>query len=330
MDFMDALHQYAVWHRTSGHSERTVAWYNQKLGVFIRWLQAHERPTSIEAITLADAREFILAEQQRTSTYPDHPNHKERPGALSDRTIDSYARVIKAFWNWLYTEEYISRNVMQKLKRPKLEQRFKAVVGDEDVARLLAQCNQRTFLGARLYAMICMLYDCGLRAGEVVNLNTTDVDMRSYQLRVVRAKGKKARIVPFGQATHKAVRSYLVRRNEYLADDPDGDALFVGKYRRRLTQNAVTQLIKKAGRRAGIPHLHPHLLRHSHAVTYLMNGGDQFSLKRTLGHSQLSTTDGYVDYAQAHLQQQHAKYSPMNGVVVPTSARRAKRKRRDT
>lgn len=325
MDFTQAVHDYSVWHRTSGHTQRTIGFYQQKLGAFHRWLQATGRSTDIESISLADAREFVLAEQQRTVKYSGHPYHNEESGTLSDRTIDSVVRAIKAFWSWLHTEEYISRDPMTRLRRPKLEQRFKEIVGDEDVAHLLRLCNQRSFSGARLYALIAVLYDTGVRAGEVASLNVQDIDLRQYQVRVTRGKARKERLVPFSQATYKAIRRYLVLRDQYV-DDPTCDALFITRNRQRMRQNTITQLVKKLGKRAGIPRLHPHLLRHSAAVAYLLNGGDPHSLRRILGHSELSTTDVYTSFAQQHLAQQHAKFSPMSRVDMKASVRPKKRR----
>lgn len=312
MDFSQALHDYCVWHQVSNHSSRTIAWYQHKLGLFQSWLLGHDRPMDVGVITLADARAFILDEQQRDVLYPGSPSLHERSGKLSDRTIDSYVRTIKSFWRWLSEEEYVSRDVMAKLKRPKLEKRSKQVLREDEVGRLLSLCNQRTFLGARMYALIAILYDSGLRASEVVNLNVVDVDMHRYHLRVVKGKGNKERWVPFGPATYRALRKYLTMRAEYA--DSDCDALFLGKNRRRMNRGALTQVIKRLGVRAGIPRLHPHLLRHSSAVAYIMNGGDQSSLKRILGHEQLSTTDMYLDYAQQHLADQHKRFSPMGQV----------------
>jgi len=93
----------------------------------------------------------------------------------------------------------------------------------------------------------------------------------------------------------------------------------------------VTHAVKRLGQRAGIPRLHPHLLRHSAAGAAILNGANQFELKRILGHTQLSTTDGYMDYAQQHLAHRHKHFSPMSKVherrISPTT--RHKKQRRE-
>ncbi len=311
MEYAVALEQYLVWHEVSGHSLKTIGWYKWTLGTFGRWLVETGRSTKIENISILDARAFLQSEGQRETLCPNHPTGVERPGKLSDRTLHCYARCIRAWFNWMAAEELIDKNPMSKLKPPKLAKRFKEVLSTTEVERLLAELNPRTYIGARLYAIVAVLYDCGLRAGEVANLDLHDVHWTEYNLKVM-GKGKKERIVPFSPATHRALRKYLTLREQYVQDEPD--ALFLTVEGRRMTRESITQAIKRLGERAGIPRLHPHLLRHSAAVAYLMNGGDQFGLKRLLGHEDLGTTDVYVDYTQQHLATQHRKVSPMSRV----------------
>lgn len=308
MDIARLTDEYVVWHEVSGHSPNTIALYRWVLGRFRAWLLENGRPTTIDAITIADVRSFTLNEQQRESLVTPKPSTQSRTTKLSDRTIHIFARSIRAFYNWLVAEEYLDRSPMTKLKPPKLEQRYKEVLSVVEVERLFAELNPKTFLGSRMYAVIALLYDSGLRAGELCGLDVADVDWASYQVRVL-GKGRKERLVPFSPATQRALRKYLTLREPFTLDG--NEALFISPEGQRLTRNALTHAVKRLGDRAGIPRLHPHLLRHSAAVAAIMNGADQFSLKRILGHSQLSTTDVYMDYAQQHLADRHKQFSPM-------------------
>ncbi len=308
MNMHQLIDDYCIWHEVSGHSPKTIAWYRWNLGTFTRWLVANNRPTTITQITVADARAFLQAETQRTTLRPDHPTGTERPGSLSDRTLHCYARSIRAFFNWLVAEEYLDKNPMAKLKPPKLEKRIKQVLTVDEVERLLAHLNPKTFLGSRMYAMVALMYDSGLRAGEVAGLQLPDIVWADYKVKVF-GKGKKERLVPFGPATHRALRRYLVLRERFA---PDGqDAVFISADGHQVTRDAITHAIKRLGQRVGIPRLHPHLFRHSAALAALLNGASQFDLKRMLGHTQLATTDGYVEQLEQMMGEQHRKFSPM-------------------
>jgi len=325
MHIQQAIDEYVIWHEVSGHSAKTIAWYRWTLSTLDRWLSAHGRSTRITDITLADVRAFLHAETHRATLCPGHVTGVERAGKLSDRTLHCYVRAIRAFFNWLVVEEYLTKSPVTLLKPPKLEQRYKAVLSVPEIERLLSALNQRTFLGARMYAIIALLYDSGLRAGELATLELSDVQWSDYQLRVM-GKGKKERLVPFSPATHKALRKYLAQREPFAHES---SALFITAEGQRLTREAVTIAVKRLGKRAGIPRLHPHLLRHSAAVAAILNGANQFELKRILGHTQLTTTDGYMDYAQQHLAQQHRHFSPMSKVTTqrpPLPKRRKKRR----
>lgn len=308
MKYEQLVEEYAVWHEISGHSPSTITWYRWILTTFHDWLAVNGRPTTVSDISIADVRAFIQAEQQRDELYPDHPMIIGRKGKLSDRTIHGYARAIRAFFNWLVSEEYLTKNPVAKLRPPKLEKRQKDVLSVGEIERLLAELNPKTFLGARMYAIVALLYDSGLRAGELVSVDIGDVQWGDYQVRVM-GKGRKERLVPFSPTTLRALRKYLTLREKFAHEETQ--ALFVSAEGHRLSRDGLGHAIKRLGERAGIPRLHPHLLRHSAAVAAIMNGADQFALKRILGHSQLSTTDVYVDYAQQHLAERHKQFSPM-------------------
>src|SRR4051794_22767135 len=119
MDIKRLVDEYAVWHEVSGHSTRTITLYRWVLGTFRTWLIKNDRSTAIEAITIADVRAFLQAEQQRSELYVDHPTSVKRPGKLSDRTIHLYARSLRAFFRWLLDEGYITKNPLERLKPPK-------------------------------------------------------------------------------------------------------------------------------------------------------------------------------------------------------------------
>lgn len=310
MDLLQALDDWCDWHEQRNHSERTRAWYTQKVRMFHAWLVRNDRSTRVDRITLADARQFVLAEQRRKTTYDAHAKRKQQHRPLSDRTIDGYVRTIKALWAWLLTEEIIDANPMKRLQRPKLEERYQPIMVGNEIDRLLRACDVHTFLGSRMYAIIAIFYDSGLRAGELCNIDLADLDMDARLIHVTKSKTKRQRFAPFSLDTKKAIRRYLRHRATFVGD-VNCDAVFVDKRRGRLNVAALQQAIKRHAVAAGVPRAHCHLFRHSAAVASLLNGASQFEVKRLLGHASLSTTDQYMALVQQLLQQQHQTFSPM-------------------
>jgi integrase/recombinase XerD len=247
---------------------------------------------------------------------------------LSDRTLQGYARALRGFFAWLEAEEYLAVSPMRKLKLPRVEERLKDVLAVPDIERLLAVCNTKTFLGSRMYAMVALMYDSGLRAGEVVNLDLGDIDWGEYRVKIRRGKGKKDRFEPFSVATHRALRRYLVLRERFALDGQT--ALFISAAGDTITRGALTQAVKRLGKRAGIPHVHPHLFRHFAAIAALENGTSQSEVSRFLGHSQVGTTDIYLKHITKKMGERHRQFSPMarvNAQRAQATERSRKRKR---
>ncbi len=239
------IDDYDIWHQVSGHSAKTREWYRWILRTFTRWLTTTGRSPLVADITIGDARAFLQAEATRTVLCPAHPTGVERPGRLSDRTLQGYARALRGFFAWLEAEEYLAVSPMRKLKLPRVEERLKDVLAVPDIERLLAVCNTKTFLGSRMYAMVALMYDSGLRAGEVVDLDHGDIDWGEYRVKIRRGKGKKDRFEPFSVATHRAIRHYLILREPFALDGQT--ALFISAAGDTITRGALTQAVKRLG-----------------------------------------------------------------------------------
>jgi integrase/recombinase XerD len=154
-------------------------------------------------------------------------------------------------------------------------------------------------------AILLVLLDTGMRAQELCSLHFSDVDFSNRQMTIWEGKGKKSRPVYIGKATTKALWRYVQEDGR----DED-DALFFSMRGDSLTYNGLAMLFKRLGRTAGVKKAHPHRLRHTFAVSFLRNGGNQFTLMRLLGHTTLAVTNRYVQLAQADVERQHRQFSP--------------------
>ncbi len=247
--------------------------------------------TALADITSNDIRMFLVAKASATSA----------------ATAARYYDTLKRFFAFLHDEGFISADPMAGLKKPRFATPVIQPLSQEQVEAMLAACNVKTFAGMRDRLALLILIDCGLRASELCDLELSDVDIENQQFLVRHGKGDRSRRVPFGGVVLTALRHYLARRAEVTTP-----ALMVNVYGEPVNRYRLRAIVLNAARRAGIehPHMGPHLLRHSCAVSYLRNGGDVFSLQKVLGHRTLTMTRRYSELADTDIQDKHRLFSP--------------------
>jgi site-specific recombinase XerD len=160
-------------------------------------------------------------------------------------------------------EGWITRNPLEKLRRPRLPKPVIEILSDEEIGRIISSINPKCLFGARLYTIVLLLLDTGIRASELCSLTLEDVHLNEGYIKVF-GKGSKERIVPFGNSTKKALLRWLVTWRDEMADGTD--ALFSTNGGYQLTYKALCKSIKRLGVRNDVPRLHAHLFRHTFAV----------------------------------------------------------------
>jgi integrase/recombinase XerC/integrase/recombinase XerD len=202
------------------------------------------------------------------------------------------------------------------------------ILTQEEIGRVLGCIDQNTASGARNYAILILLLDTGLRCSEMLNMELEDVNIGGGYLKVM-GKGGKERIVPFGASVQKALLRYLL----HFRPEPFNLSLqnfFLTLDGKPLTKNSIKMIFQRIAHKSGVKRLHPHLCRHTFATSYLINGGDVFSLQQILGHTTLEMVRRYVTLASAHVTVQHRKFSPMDRLSLaktelPLMERRSKK-----
>lgn len=210
------------------------------------------------------------------------------------------------------------------MKVPRVQKKMVDILSKEEIARLLGALNPRTATGSRDHAVVMVLLDCGLRASELLTLKDRNTNLEEGSLRVV-GKGNKERIVPVGNRVTKALVQYRhIFRPE--PSSPVVDTFFLGLDGRPMSFEALKSMLQRLGRRTEVPRLHEHLLRHTFATMFLVNGGDVFTLQRILGHTTLTMVNHNVHTAGTEVALRYRAFSPMDNMdISPRRERRATR-----
>lgn len=267
------LQIYILTCRVNGYSPHTISDYKDKVGRFVAWCK-EEGITEPEHITLNDMRTFLLYLQ----------------GRMKPVSIHDYYRAVKRFLNWLIEEGALIENPMARIRAPKVPRHVIQPFTREQIVRMLAVCRD-TFIGCRNQAIIMTFLDTGLRLSELANIQLADLDFDLGTIKVM-GKGAKERHVRMSSVTQRAILKYWHRRK----DNPL-PCLWLTEEHRPLQPEGIKQMIRRVGKLAGITNdvrVSPHTFRHTAAIQYLRNKGDQFTLQVMLGHSSLEMTRRYV------------------------------------
>jgi site-specific recombinase XerD len=224
-------------------------------------------------------------------------------------TVKTYYCHIRTFYRWLVKQEYLSKSPMEKIDPPIARENTVQPFTEAQVNALL-KAAEGSLHPKRDTAILYFLLDTGARVAELCALKMKDVDLSSGKV-TVQGKGNKSRPLYLSKSTLYHLRTYLRREQR-----GENDFLFYSN-RGAFTPHGVQQLIERLGGAAGIQgaRCSPHTFRHTFAVTFLRNGGNQFSLMQLLGHTDLRMTARYVTLAQADLENQHRAYSPVESIV---------------
>jgi integrase/recombinase XerC len=245
----------------------------------------------------------------------DHRDLRRFAAVLSERGISKagVARklaAIRSFYEALIRAGEANANPADLVATPKRDRKLPRVLSREEMETLLDRIPTRTPLEMRDRAMLELAYSCGLRAEEVVNLNTGSPDFDGERLRI-EGKGGKTRLVPMGEPAQEALSRYLERGRGALVGVGTEDALLVSKSGRRLHPSDVRRRLQRWVREAAIAGgVSPHALRHSFATHLLEGGADLRSIQELLGHASLSTTQVYTRVEPSWLQSQYARSHP--------------------
>jgi integrase/recombinase XerD len=272
-----------------GLSRNTLEAYRSDLLQFGAWLERNGRDAL--DVEHSDLSAFLA----------------ELAGGREDRapaaatTLQRKTACLRSFYRHLRRDEILDRDPTAELKPPRRSQRLPQVLSRDEVAHLLAQPKGTDPSALRDRALLELMYACGLRASEAVDLGVREVDLEAGILRA-RGKGSKERIVPVGSKAIAALRSYLERGRPALVGLGEESRLFVNRRGHRLTRQGLYKIVQRHARTAGLDdRMSPHTLRHTFATHLLAGGCDLRSLQEMLGHADIATTQIYTHLSAERL-----------------------------
>jgi integrase/recombinase XerD len=225
-------------------------------------------------------------------------------------TLQRKTACLRSFYRHLRRDEILDRDPTADLKPPRRSQRLPQVLSRDEVAHLLAQPSGTAPPALRDRALLEIMYACGLRASEAVDLGVREVDLEAGILRA-RGKGSKERIVPVGSKAVTALRAYLERGRPVLVGLGEESRLFVNARGHRLTRQGLYKIVQRHARSAGLDdRMSPHTLRHTFATHLLAGGCDLRSVQEMLGHADVATTQLYTHLSSERLKDVYFKAHP--------------------
>lgn len=235
-------------------------------------------------------------------------NYMKKLGKKSS-TISRSLASIRAFYQYLLKNKKVKRDPTEGIQSPKIDKRVPTVLSSQEVELLLEQPKNVDLKGIRDKAMLEFAYATGMKVTEIISLDITDVN---FEEGFVRCKtGDKQRNIPLGKLSKEALKDYVENSRPILIKNESITALFVNTNGQRLTRQGFWKIIKYYKEQAHITKdITPHVLRHSFATHLLQNGADLKSIQLMLGHSDISSTQVYMQFQDDNLQNIYKKAHP--------------------
>ena len=280
-------------------SDNTLISYKHDVKSFIEFISTHTgSEVSIKYLNdmkISDFRSFLSYLRNRD---------------ISSTSIARIISSLKSFFNYLLITNLIESTVVQSLRTPKQKKSLPRPISSElaiETIKHAQDMEKEKWIGMRNKSILMLLYGCGLRISEALNLNFEDINENDYL--IIKGKGNKERMVPLMDYVKNDIENYIHEcPKNFMKDDP----LFVGKRLDRLSPRIIQYVLEKIRHNLSLPETAtPHALRHSFATHLLDSGGDLRTIQELLGHSSLSTTQKYTKVETEKLYDAYSKTHPL-------------------
>lgn len=271
-----------------GLSKNTLESYERDLQQFMDYLQQHG----------------VTAWRETSKTHIAGFLAKLKGLGRASATMSRNLVSIRAFYQYMVKERLMDSDPSIYVESPKLEKKLPKVLSVEEVGKLLDAPQAEQVSGVRDKAMLELLYATGIRVSELISLNVADVYLQLGYIRCI-GKGDRERNIPLSSIAIRCLTAYIHKdRKKLLKKSADEEALFIGHLGTRMTRQGFWKILKRYAGELNISgEITPHALRHSFAAHLIENGADLRSVQEMLGHSDISSTQLYVQVAKLKMKE---------------------------
>ncbi|WP_257958693.1 tyrosine-type recombinase/integrase [Bacillus sp. V3-13] len=281
--------------RAEGLAPRTLHDYEVTFGYLLDFIGGDLHKNEITAEVFIAYKDYMLNDK-----------------GYSPHTVNVRVRALHAFLKYCYEEGYILEPLHNKVKTVKAPIDNVDALTPQEVKALLSVIDEDWFTQYRDKVIIITLLDTMTRVGELFAVKRDNVDLNggTIYLEGTTVKTRQGRTVPISYRTCKLLAEYMQETADF-----NSEYLFVTYDGRKLNEATFRHSLRDYGKKAGLKgNIHPHKLRHTGALLYVMAGGDPFSLQKILGHNDISMTRRYIQMANANVKDKHERFSPLNNI----------------
>lgn len=310
MKISEVLEKFLLDQEVRGNSKQTIRHYKTHIGFFIKYFGDKD----INKITYSVYENYIINLRNKFKESSGFVGKKEN---LSGRTIKTYASALKTFLTYAYENEFLNENVSAKIKMPRYKKKVIQILNNNEINTIINSFDN-SYIGYRDLLVILLMLESGLRLSEVVKIRLLDLDFERNIIKVD-GKGQKERIVPLTPYTKNIIEKYLDSHYRLFNIKFDVHTQLIRNINgENVTKNTISLIFRRLRKKTNI-NIHPHLLRHTFATLFLINGGDIANLQIILGHTTLNMVLNYLHLANQLNISIQSKYSPLENIQNPIS-----------
>ena len=276
-------------------SKNTISSYLSDLKKLIDYLITEKINSRPDEVNINLIREFLYSQSKKIK-----PSTK-------GRLISS----LNLFFDFLILEKIINENPVEKIDYPKIGLTIPTTLTTKEIDALIYKASLNKNNGLRNETIIEVLYSCGLRVSELINIKISDLYINEQLIKVL-GKGNKERFVPISKTAKKLILKYIESiRNYKKVKKGYEDTLFINNRGKKLTRVMIYTILNNIANEIGLKKkISPHVLRHSFATHLIENGADIISIQKMMGHENIVTTEKYLHVKSKHLIESVLKYHP--------------------